>query len=172
MPKSKNSLRQGRRARWPRCETLRYSRRLMLLGCDEMSWRSWILRICTTIPKLNSGEGMRQWVEQARDRFDPGDLDAIWVTERRTRISGGYLDRRFAELRAEAGLPEELTLHSLRHSYVTHLIEHGYADRFVQEQVGHQHSSTTSIYTSVSGDFKNRILAQALRKITEDEGQE
>src|SRR5690625_7807928 len=50
--------------------------------------------------------GMRQWVEQARDRFDPGDLDAIWVTERRTRISGGYLDRRFAELRAEAGLPE------------------------------------------------------------------
>ncbi|MGX1751376.1 tyrosine-type recombinase/integrase [Glutamicibacter protophormiae] len=113
--------------------------------------------------------GMRQWVEQGRDRFDPGELDAIWVTERRTRISGGYLDRRFAELRAEAGLPEELTLHSLRHSYVTHLIEHGYADRFVQEQVGHQHSSTTSIYTSVSGDFKNRILAQALRKITEEE---
>src|SRR5699024_627145 len=92
--------------------------------------------------------GMRQWVEEARNRFDPGELDAIWVTERRTRISGGYLDRRFAELRAEAGLPEELTLHSLRHSYVTHLIEHGYADRFVQEQVGHQHSSTTSIYTS------------------------
>src|SRR5699024_3270968 len=65
--------------------------------------------------------GMRQWVEEARNRFDPGELDAIWVTERRTRISGGYLDRRFAELRAEAGLPEELTLHSLRHSYVTHL---------------------------------------------------
>src|SRR5699024_9073052 len=59
LPKSKNSRRQGRRARWPRCETLRYSRRLMLLGCDEMSWRSWILRICTTIPKLNSGDVMR-----------------------------------------------------------------------------------------------------------------
>src|SRR5690625_3526795 len=59
MPKSENSLRQGRRARWPRCETLRYSKQLMLLGYDEMSWRSWILRICTTIPKLNSGDVMR-----------------------------------------------------------------------------------------------------------------
>lgn len=113
--------------------------------------------------------GMQQWVEQARDRFDPGDLDAIWVTERRTRISVGYLDRRFAELRDEAGLAKELTLHSLRHSYVTHLIEHGYADRFVQEQVGHQHASTTAIYASVSGDFKNRVLAQALRKLTDEE---
>src|SRR5699024_5961252 len=59
MEKSKNSLRLGRRARWPRCETLRYSRRLMLLGCDEMSWRTWILRICTTMQKLNSEEVMR-----------------------------------------------------------------------------------------------------------------
>ena len=46
--------------------------------------------------------GMQQWLEQARERFAPGDdLDALWVTERRTRLSAGYLDRRFAELRDE-----------------------------------------------------------------------
>lgn len=114
--------------------------------------------------------GMQQWTEQARERFAPSaDLDALWVTERRTRLSAGYLDRRFSELRDEAGISKSLTLHSLRHSYVTHLLEFGYADRFVQEQVGHMHASTTSIYASVSSDYKNRILAEALRSLTEGE---
>lgn len=111
--------------------------------------------------------GMRQWAEEARPLFAPGLLDAMWVTERRGRVSAAYLDDRFASIREEAGLGSEHSLHSLRHSYVTHLIEYGYADRFVQEQVGHRHASTTSIYTSVSGDFKNRVLAEALRRLTE-----
>jgi site-specific recombinase XerD len=52
---------------------------------------------------------------------------------------------------------------------VTHLLEFGYADRFVQEQVGHMHASTTSIYASVSSDFKNRVLADALKALIEGE---
>ena len=125
-------------------------RRRTVLLVPEMSW--WVA-------------GMQQWVEEARARFAPGDLVAMWVTERRTRVSAAYIDTRFQVVRDEAALDSSLTLHSLRHSYVTHLIEHGYADRFVQEQVGHRHASTTSIYTSVSGDFKNRVLADALSRI-------
>lgn len=129
---------------------------------------------CTTVLLVPEFDwwvpGMRQWLEQARERFAPdGSLDALWVTERRTRLSAGYLDRRFAELRDEAGLSKDLTLHSLRHSYVTHLLEFGYADRFVQEQVGHMHASTTSIYASVSSDYKNRVLAEALKALIEGE---
>jgi integrase len=41
--------------------------------------------------------------------------------------------------------------------------------KIIQEQVGHQHASTTSIYTSVSGDFKNRILADAIQRLTREE---
>ena len=114
-------------------------------------------------------DGMKQWVEQVRPLLAAEDLDALWVTERRDRVSLAYIDGRFASLRDEVGLDPAHTLHSLRHSYVTHLIEYGYADRFVQEQVGHQHASTTSIYTSVSGDFKNRILADAIRRFTMEE---
>ena len=40
--------------------------------------------------------------------------------------------------------------HSLRRSYVTHLIEAGWDALFVQQQAGHEHASTTSIYTCVS----------------------
>lgn len=43
-----------------------------------------------------------------------------------------------------------------RRPYVTHLIEDGWDPRFVQEQVGHEHASTTSIYTCVSSDFRTR----------------
>lgn len=47
-------------------------------------------------------------------------------------------------------------------SYVTHLIEDGFDARFVQEQVGHQHASTTSIYTCVSSDYRTRTLRRVL----------
>ncbi|WP_082368839.1 tyrosine-type recombinase/integrase [Arthrobacter sp. ERGS1:01] len=88
----------------------------------------------------------------------------MWPTERQSRVSLAYIDRRFTAIRRELDLDPALTLHCLRHSYVTHLIEYGNADRFVQEQVGHMYASTTAIYTSVSGDFKNRILADAIRR--------
>jgi site-specific recombinase XerD len=55
-----------------------------------------------------------------------------------------------------------LTFHSFRRSYVTHLIEDGFDPRFVQEQVGHEHASTTSLYTCVSSDFRARSLRAAL----------
>ena len=116
--------------------------------------------------------GMQQWVEEARPRFAGRDLPGIWVTERRTRVSPGYLDRRFSELRDAAGLDRKLTLHSLRHSFATHLLEHGYAERFVQEQLGHEHASTTSIYASVSSDYKNRLLEKALKNLLESEAPE
>lgn len=110
-------------------------------------------------------DGLRQWTEEARPRFDPGAHPALWVTERGSRVSIRYLDDRFGQLRREVGLPTELTLHCLRHSYITHLVEFGYAERFVQEQAGHSFASTTAIYTSVSSDFKNRILAGALERV-------
>jgi site-specific recombinase XerD len=53
----------------------------------------------------------------------------------------------------------------LRHSYTTHLLEDGFDALFVQQQLGHQHASTTSIYTSVSSDYKTRILRDALDRV-------
>lgn len=110
-------------------------------------------------------EGLAQWVEQARPLLAPGDRQELWLTERRARVAVKSLDKRFAFVRAEAGLPADLTLHCLRHSYVTHLVEFGYPERFVSEQVGHSYASTTAIYTSVSDDFKTRTLQAALSRV-------
>jgi site-specific recombinase XerD len=72
------------------------------------------------------------------------------------------LGTRFAAYREAVGLPPEIGLHCLRHSYATHLIEDGYDPLFVQQQVGHSHASTTALYTSVSSDFRTRTLRRAL----------
>jgi integrase/recombinase XerC len=60
------------------------------------------------------------------------------------------------------GLDANLDFHSFRRSYVTHLIEDGWDALFVQQQVGHEHASTTSIYTCVSSDFRTQTLRRAL----------
>ncbi|WP_299451237.1 tyrosine-type recombinase/integrase [uncultured Serinicoccus sp.] len=119
-------------------------------------------------------EGMRQWVEQARPLFGVPGHPALWVTERLSRVSLRHFDARFATVRHQAGLDPALSLHCLRHSYVTHLVEFGYPERFVQEQVGHAYASTTAIYASVSNDFKDKTLKAALARVyapTDEEDQ-
>ncbi|MEU3778369.1 tyrosine-type recombinase/integrase [Streptomyces sp. NPDC032472] len=51
-----------------------------------------------------------------------------------------------------------------RNSYITHLVEFGYPERFVQEQVGHAYAATTAMYTWVSDDYRNRLLEASLRR--------
>ncbi len=105
---------------------------------------------------------VEQYLAEIRPCFGCPDHPAVFVTERGTRISPAYINERFAEIRAEAGLDEMLTPHCLRHSYVTHLSELGWSAKFVQDQVGHSHAATTAVYMSVSDDFKDRLIQAAI----------
>ena len=107
-------------------------------------------------------EVLEEWVTVIRPLFGRQDSPALWPTERSGRITVVPIDHRFAAIRDALGLPPGLDFHSLRRSYVTHLIEDGWDPLFVQAQVGHEHASTTSIYTCVSSDFRVRTLRKAL----------
>jgi integrase/recombinase XerC len=107
-------------------------------------------------------DALAQYVEEVRPAFGFPEHPAVWVTERGGRMSARAVDERFAAYRDALGLPSVLDLHCLRHSYVTHLVEAGFPERFVTEQVGHSWGSTTAIYCSVSDDYKNRVLARAV----------
>jgi site-specific recombinase XerD len=124
-------------------------KRRTVLTVPEMDW---------VVPVLG------QWVDEIRPLLTPGQHPALWVTERCSRVSRHGLDRAFETARQAAGLPQELDLHCLRHSYVTHLVEFGYPERFVQEQVGHAYGSTTAVYTGVSDEYRTRLVQKALRQ--------
>lgn len=115
-------------------------------------------------------EALEQYLTEVRPRYSAAAHPALWLTERGARISTRQIDDRFAYWRAAAGLPAELSLHCLRHSYVSHLIEDGVDPLFVQQQVGHSWASTTTVYTTVGADAKNRMLRAALDRAFNGEG--
>lgn len=105
---------------------------------------------------------LEEWFTEVRPLFGADGNPAAWPSERGPRVGCQRLDSRFIAYRQALGLDDGLDFHSIRRSYVTHLIEGGWDPRFVQEQVGHEHSSTTSIYTCVSSDFRTRTLRRHL----------
>jgi integrase/recombinase XerC len=115
-------------------------------------------------------EALAQYLGEVRPRYGAAAHPALWLTERGGRISARQVDDRFALWRTAAGLPAELSVHSLRHSYVSHLIEDGVDPLFVQQQVGHSWASTTAVYTTVGADAKNRMLAAALDRAFSADG--
>lgn len=56
-----------------------------------------------------------------------------------------------------ANINKKIGIHSLRHSYATHLIEQGTDIRFVQDLLGHKNIKTTMIYTNLTDQFKRNI---------------
>jgi integrase/recombinase XerC len=79
------------------------------------------------------------------DREDDG---VMFPTERDEMTSERAVNQRFQHWRELAGLPDHLSPHCLRHTYVTRLIESGYDGQFVTDQVGHSLAATTVVYTN------------------------
>ena len=107
-------------------------------------------------------EVLDEWFTEVRPLFGACGNPAAWPSERGLRIGCQRLNSRFIAYRQALGFDDGLDFHSFRRSHVAHLIEDGWDPRFVQEQVGHEHASTTSIYTCVSSDFRTRTLRRHL----------
>ncbi len=110
-------------------------------------------RTVLTLPEFSwAVECLQQWRDEVRPLYaPPGGVTGLWPSERGNQIiTAGQISRAFAEVKREAGLTDDLDFHSLRRSYITHLVEEGYDAFFIQQQVGHEHASTTSIYTGLS----------------------
>jgi integrase/recombinase XerD len=73
----------------------------------------------------------------------------------------------FHAARQQCGLHKEATVHSLRHSYATHLLEAGVSLRLIQEILGHRNPATTAIYTHLTAAVQAQV-AEPLAALTRD----
>lgn len=100
------------------------------------------------------GEEAIYWIERyARDALpllDRYQSPFLFLTRRGGPLSRKAVWKRFHQLTAMSGI--DATVHTLRHSFATHLLGGGADLRFVQEMLGHRNLSTTQIYTHLDRD--------------------
>jgi len=101
---------------------------------------------------LNEGRG--RLVKNKKER-------ALFVNRRGERLTRQGFWLILKHYAREAGIPDPVTPHTLRHSFATHMLRGGAPLRSVQELLGHANISTTQVYTHITDEHVRRVYEQA-----------
>lgn len=85
------------------------------------------------------------------------DDDFIFVNKKGEPLSSRSVQLIIEKAKKKAGISKDVHVHTLRHSFATHLLEAGVDIRKIQELLGHSDLSTTQIYTKVSSEELKKI---------------
>ena len=89
-----------------------------------------------------------------------GSEDFLFLSKHGTLLSRIMIFYIIKDLVLKAGIKKNISPHSFRHSFATHLVEGGADLRAVQEMLGHESITTTEIYTHLDRDFLRSTLQQ------------
>ncbi len=103
-------------------------------------------------------EAITSYLDGARPKLvTPKSPASVFLTKRGTPFASVTLWLRIKNRVRRAGISRNITPHMLRHSFATHLLEHGADLRVIQELLGHANISTTEIYTHVASNRLREI---------------
>lgn len=100
-----------------------------------------------------------KYMTASRPAFNKKNSSFLFLTRSGNKLSRMGLWKRFQQYIAKSGIKKDLTPHTLRHSFATHLLERGASLRTVQLLLGHCDISTTQIYTHVDRNYLRKILS-------------
>ena len=96
---------------------------------------------------------LNRYIETGRPKLvTPKSPANVFLTRRGTPFAAVTLWLHIKQRVRRAGVSRNITPHMLRHSFATHLLEHGADLRVIQELLGHANISTTEVYTHVTGN--------------------
>ena len=96
-----------------------------------------------------------------REKKISGEVKALFVNKFGERISDRSARERLKIYIRKVGIDKNITPHTLRHSFATHLINRGADLRAVQELLGHERLSTTQIYTHITPSHLKEVYTRA-----------
>ena len=111
------------------------------------------------------GRSAKEAIERYMDKVRPrllkkGSDPHLFLTKLGRKVSRQSFWKMIKKLARRARIKKEITPHTLRHSFATHLLEHGADLRVVQEMLGHSDISTTQVYTHINKERLKSIHRQ------------
>ncbi len=90
----------------------------------------------------------------------PGNEDYVFLNRRGAKLTRVMIFTIIKNLALSIGMKKNISPHTFRHSFATHLIEGGADLRVVQEMLGHQSITTTEIYTHLDRDYLKQVMKE------------
>lgn len=105
---------------------------------------------------------LKIYLENSRNQIDikPGKEDYVFLNRRGAPLSRVMIFTIIKDLAAKIGLNKQVSPHTFRHSFASHLVEGGADLRAVQDMLGHESITTTEIYTHIDKDYLQSIITQ------------
>jgi len=87
---------------------------------------------------------------RSKQKINPKHSDILFLNSRGVQISRQMVFLIIKEIVRKAGIQKNISPHTFRHSFATHLLQNGADLRFIQEMLGHSSITTTEIYTHLN----------------------
>lgn len=105
---------------------------------------------------------VKEYLQEARPHLTRDDAEqALFLNRRGDRLTRQGLWQILKGYAKSAGLGKEITPHTLRHSFATHMLSGGADLRSVQELLGHANISTTQVYTHLTSEHVRRVYEKS-----------
>ncbi|WP_257656491.1 site-specific tyrosine recombinase XerD [Parapedobacter lycopersici] len=105
---------------------------------------------------------LRMYLEEVRvhQSIKPENTDFVFLNRRGAPLTRVMIFLIIKELAKKTGLTKQISPHTFRHSFASHLVEGGADLRAVQDMLGHESITTTEIYTHVDREYLQSVITQ------------